>query len=72
MEVGKCGYMGILLLYVMSNLIKLGLENVCTYTLNYICIYSVQSYTKYGFYSYSGFIDLFNLLLHVLLINQLN
>ena len=72
MEVGQCGYMGILLLYIMSMLLKLGLEIICTYILTYICTYSVQSYTKYGFYSYSWFIDVFNLLLHIQLINQLN
>jgi len=33
-EVGQFGNMGILLLYVMSRLIKLGLESICTYTLN--------------------------------------
>jgi len=33
MEVGQWGYMGILLLYVMSRLLKLGLEIICTYIL---------------------------------------
>ena len=51
----------------MSRLIQLGLryhvmfvEIICTYIL-ILYIYSVQYYTKYGIYSYSCDINLFNL-----------
>ena len=73
LEVGRCGYMGILLFYIVSKLIQLGLwyhivcviEYVHIYTYTYTMCNIIQNHTKCGFYSYGfRFSNLFNLLLY--------